>query len=59
VKRCPLICTLIAVTLIFGVFVVGYGPRSGSAADDSSTVATERWEEDWGQVLTQGRSFWR
>lgn len=35
---------MIGVMLIVGVFILGYGPRSGSAADDNPVVATERWE---------------
>jgi len=44
VKRHSLMCMVIAVMLIVGVFVGGYGLRSGGAADAGPVVATERWE---------------
>ena len=43
-KRHPLMTMVISVMLVFGVFIVGYGLRSGSAADDNPVAATERWE---------------
>ena len=42
-KRYPLVWLLIAVMLVFSLFVIGHGPTSGSSNDESSTKATERW----------------
>ena len=43
-KRYPLVCTVIALTLVSSLFVIGYGPSGASSNDDRSTMTTERWK---------------
>jgi hypothetical protein len=44
-KRYPFaVCPVIAVTLVFSLFAIGYGPCSASSHDDRSTMTTERWK---------------
>ena len=43
-KQYVLMCMVIAVMLICGVFFGGYGLRSGGTADRGPVVATEHWE---------------
>ncbi len=43
-RRYPWVCTVIAVTLVFSLFIIGYGPSRGSSNDDRSTMTTETWK---------------
>jgi len=44
-RRYPFtVCTVIALTLVFGLLVIGYGPGSGSSHGDRSTTTTRRWK---------------
>ncbi len=43
-RRYPLVCTVIAVTLISSLFVIGYGPSGASSNDDRPAMTTERWK---------------
>ncbi len=36
--------TVTVVTLVFSVFVIGYGQSSSSSNDDRSTITAERWK---------------
>ena len=38
------VCTVIGVTLIFSLFVIGYGLSSGSSNADRPAMPTERWK---------------
>ena len=38
------VCTVIGVTLIFSLFVIGYGLSSGSSHADRPAMPTERWK---------------
>jgi len=43
-RRHLLVCAVVAVTLVFGLLVIGYGLSRSGSNDDRSTIATERWK---------------
>jgi len=43
-RRYPLVCLRVAVTLTFSLFVIGYELTSGSSNDESSIMTTENWQ---------------
>jgi hypothetical protein len=43
-RRYLLVCSMIAATFVFVLFVIVYGPSSGVSNDDRSTITTERWK---------------
>jgi hypothetical protein len=43
-RRYPGVCTVIVLTLVFSLFVIGYGPSRGSSNDDRPAMTTERWK---------------
>jgi len=43
-KRYLLVCTIIALTLVFSLFVIGHGASGSASNDDRPTITTERWK---------------
>ena len=43
-RRYPLVFTIIAMTLVFSLFVIGSGPSRSSRNDDRPAMTTERWQ---------------